>query len=412
MATQGSQQEVRLQGAGSWSDRNYVNGADLQSDNTYWNRQVSGGGGRWDDAMPMSGGQRYADVYGGDEVLNAADKLTMSNNRGINPNDAAIISTLQSRQINQMQRNLAELNALSAQISTDQQLGNMQAMANAYRNAGLRGATGDPLDGIYPIETSAPLTGAQRAALAAGYGPLTPEVAASGVAKAGYQLAPVGGGMSNDQAYALYMTSGGRSVGYVTPAAGWSYGDVNYDLIGSVAGGAGAVSSAFENTAAAVGKTSAISILGRAAPLHAERMAQISKSAELSSAMTAVSSTSKSGQAMLRVAGATKALGPLGFAASVTEIAADVTAAPANQKIETFASSSTSAAVGGVAVLGAAGLGAKFGFAVTLGNPIGGVIGGGLFGIGAALGYEFGGGSNAVKSSVKDSLLELNDKKR
>ena len=66
MATQGSQQEVRLQGAGPYSAMNYANQMDAQSDSTYWSRQVSGGGGRWDDAMPRSGGQRYADVYGGE----------------------------------------------------------------------------------------------------------------------------------------------------------------------------------------------------------------------------------------------------------------------------------------------------------------------------------------------------------
>ena len=115
---------------------------------------------------------------------------------------------------------------------------------------------------------------------------------------------------------------------------------------------------------------------------------------------------------MGRIAGVTKVLGPLGFAASVTEIAADVTAAPANQKIETFASSATSAAVGGVAVVGSAWLGAQIGFAVTLGNPIGGIAGGLIGGAGAALGYEFGGGSNAVKGAVKDELLDFNGKKR
>jgi hypothetical protein len=48
----------------------------------------------------------------------------------------------------------------------------------------------------------------------------------------------------------------------------------------------------------------------------------------------------------------------------------------------------------------------------TLGNPIGGIAGGLIGGAGAALGYEFGGGSNAVKGAVKDELLNFNGKKR
>ena len=105
-------------------------------------------------------------------------------------------------------------------------------------------------------------------------------------------------------------------------------------------------------------------------------------------------------------------LGPLSLTASATEIAADVMAAPVNQKLETFASSATSAAMGGIGVIGAAKLGAVGGFWSTAGNPIGAVVGGAVFGIGAALGYEFGGGSKAVKETVKDGLLEFNDKKR
>jgi hypothetical protein len=179
-----------------------------------------------------------------------------------------------------------------------------------------------------------------------------------------------------------------------------------------LSGGTGAVVGAIDYAGTAVGQKRAIDILsrGRAASLHADRITQIARAADLSGAMKVVSSTSMSGQAMAHVAGYTKILGPLGVAATVTEIAADYAAAPADQKAETFASSTTSAAVGGVAVTVAAKAGAGIGFFAA--GPLGAVAGGFLGGAGAALTYEFGGGSNAVKGVVKDGLLDFNGKKR
>lgn len=206
------------------------------------------------------------------------------------------------------------------------------------------------------------------------------------------------------------MSGNGRSGNQVLTNPQSSASGANYDMISNVAGGTGAVLDAVDYLGTAKGKYSAISILDRAAPLHRARIEAIAKSGELSDAMKVVSSNSKSGQAMVGVAKMTKALGPLGFAASVSEISADVAAAPANQKVETFASSTTSAAVGGVAVAGAAKAGAAIGFLVA--GPPGAVVGGLLCGGGAALAYEFGGGSNAVKGVVKNQLLDINGKKR
>ena len=95
----------------------------------------------WDDAAPPTMAERYAQTYGG-QAYDAADKFSMSNLRGRSSSDDNIINAAQMREINQMQRNMAELNALSAQISTDRQLGNIEELGKAYGAAGY--GPGDP----------------------------------------------------------------------------------------------------------------------------------------------------------------------------------------------------------------------------------------------------------------------------
>lgn len=337
----------------------------------------------YDQIVKAFGSVRQSDESS--DVL-LAQALRLSDTRSDAGGGAPIFGTLQQRN-DRVHANGIALDALAAEVN---------ALA----------ATTTPATGM------SGLTDAQRAALAAGYGPLNAEAAAA------KQNAVTAIGMSNDQAYALYMASGGRSASYVTPAVGWSYGEVSYDLMGDIAGGTGAVASSLDNISTAVGKGAALSVLGsRAYPLHAARMADIARSAELSGAMTFVGPTSNSGQAMARVAGATRVLGPIGVAASVTEILADVAGAPHNQQWETAASTATSVAVGGVTVYGGAKIGAVLGFTFTGGQPIGGIVGGAIGGIGAAFGYEYGvpkllgSGSDAVKESVLDGLLRFNGKK-
>ena len=145
----------------------------------------------------------------------------------------------------------------------EQNIERMMRMANSADRGSMESLR-QP-DGTYRVEitgtsASAPLTDSQRAAMAAGYGPLTPDAAAAAVAGKAMgamtqPASPTDSAMSNDQAYALFMASGGRSSSYATPTAGWSYDDVNYDTVSSIAGGTGAALSSVDNVGTAVGKS-------------------------------------------------------------------------------------------------------------------------------------------------------------
>lgn len=160
-------QAQKLQGFGPASGLDYVNGADLQSDNTYYNRAtqqaLAGGAGqfRWDNEAPMSPAQQYAQTYGG-EVQNVGDRLTLSKredwdflNSGAE-SGAAMNKPTRVGQVNQSQRSKAAMDTLSAQAATDRSLSNMQDMADAYRASGY--GAGDP----YASGASTATPGADR----------------------------------------------------------------------------------------------------------------------------------------------------------------------------------------------------------------------------------------------------------
>jgi hypothetical protein len=362
--------------------------AQKERENAAWDRHVSrvkaqGGGGSWDDAPLPSVADHYAETYGGEVTQTAArrgangtksEQLTLSSVGDPDGVENGIALT----------RNDADKKSKDAEIARN--IAELQALKNGIAN--LSAAPGLMVD---------------------------PE---TGLASFKYTSKQLTTGSGN------FPSSSTQSVNQLQAEPQLSYGEPDYDLMSNIAGGTGAVGTAIDYAGTAVGQKKAIDILsnGRAASLHSDRIANIAKSADLSKAMDVVSSTSKSGQAIASVAGYTKVFGPLAVAATFTEIAADYAAAPADQKAETFASSATSAAVGGVTVVAAAKVGAAGGFILTGGNSIGAVAGGLVFGAGAALGYEFGisykghqyvpSGSTTVKSTVKNGLLDFNGKKR
>jgi YD repeat-containing protein len=169
--------------------------------------------------------------------------------------------------------------------------------------------------------------------------------------------------------------------------------------ISDVASKTGAISEATSQFLTGVAKGDANSVLQRAGSLHADKMEKIIKAESLSAAQLVIKTpTAKSAEVMAKYVTAVKYAKSLGPIASVVEFGADMATDPSIGTVvageANIAGAAAAAFVGGKTGVLA---GTLFGPAAPIAIPVLGGVGA----AGGALVYEFGGGSEWVKTNVK-----------
>ena len=170
----------------------------------------------------------------------------------------------------------------------------------------------------------------------------------------------------------------------------------------------GALLSVGEKGFETAGRVSAISTLSRG-PAENLFRTQINKISTLpyEDAEKVMGSASESGKSLATYGKVATGFKVVGGVAGFGGMAVDTYQAADGTKLETFAGSSASTAVGAVGLEGSILIGATaFSFIPVYGTLFGGLVGGGAF----LFGYEFKGGSSYVKATTTNALLKFNGK--